>query len=186
MFQIYFMFWFFRTLLASTHVNHNIYITEVKTGKCVHSLIGHRRTPWCVTFHPTISGLIASGCLDGEVRIWDLHVSISFSLRVKCRHVYDGVVNARGVTYLVLGTAPDWGGSLSSKIVGSLTKREPFVLSQTPCWILLRTCCETVLKYVWERFLLRFLFVLGHTWYCSGSTGCVQGSYCQGLVGVLP
>uniref|UniRef100_A0A2I3HHA3 Autophagy and beclin 1 regulator 1 n=1 Tax=Nomascus leucogenys TaxID=61853 RepID=A0A2I3HHA3_NOMLE len=63
----------FVTLLASTHVNHNIYITEVKTGKCVHSLIGHRRTPWCVTFHPTISGLIASGCLDGEVRIWDLH-----------------------------------------------------------------------------------------------------------------
>ncbi|XP_020865457.1 activating molecule in BECN1-regulated autophagy protein 1 isoform X3 [Phascolarctos cinereus] len=62
-----------RTLMASTHVNHNIYITEVKTGKCVHSLVGHRRTPWCVTFHPTIPGLIASGCLDGEVRIWDLH-----------------------------------------------------------------------------------------------------------------
>nr|XP_033784331.1 activating molecule in BECN1-regulated autophagy protein 1 isoform X2 [Geotrypetes seraphini] len=62
-----------RTLLASTHVNHNIYITEVKTGRCVHSLVGHRRTPWCVTFHPTIPGLIASGCLDGEVRIWDLH-----------------------------------------------------------------------------------------------------------------
>ncbi|KAL8169624.1 UNVERIFIED_CONTAM: Activating molecule in BN1-regulated autophagy protein 1 [Gekko kuhli] len=55
-----------RTLMASTHVNHNIYITEVKTGKCVHSLVGHRRTPWCVTFHPTIPGLIASGCLDGE------------------------------------------------------------------------------------------------------------------------
>uniref|UniRef100_A0A3B4EK66 Uncharacterized protein n=1 Tax=Pygocentrus nattereri TaxID=42514 RepID=A0A3B4EK66_PYGNA len=62
-----------RTLMASTHVNHNIYITEVKTGKCVHSLVGHRRTPWCLTFHPTIPGLIASGCLDGEVRIWDLH-----------------------------------------------------------------------------------------------------------------
>ncbi|XP_018424399.1 PREDICTED: activating molecule in BECN1-regulated autophagy protein 1, partial [Nanorana parkeri] len=63
----------YRTLLASTHVNHNIYITEVKTGRCIHSLVGHRRTPWCVTFHPTIPGLIASGCLDGEVRIWDLH-----------------------------------------------------------------------------------------------------------------
>ncbi|XP_046889543.1 activating molecule in BECN1-regulated autophagy protein 1B isoform X1 [Hypomesus transpacificus] len=62
-----------RTLMASTHVNHNIYITEVKTGKCLHSLVGHRRTPWCVTFHPTIPGLLASGCLDGEVRIWDLH-----------------------------------------------------------------------------------------------------------------
>lgn len=65
-----------RTLMASTHVNHNIYITEVKTGKCLHSLVGHRRTPWCVTFHPTIPGLVASGCLDGEVRIWDLHVSV--------------------------------------------------------------------------------------------------------------
>ncbi|XP_057693463.1 activating molecule in BECN1-regulated autophagy protein 1B [Corythoichthys intestinalis] len=62
-----------RTLMASTHVNHNIYITDVKTGKCLHSLVGHRRTPWCVTFHPTIPGLVASGCLDGEVRIWDLH-----------------------------------------------------------------------------------------------------------------
>uniref|UniRef100_A0A8C2QA32 Autophagy/beclin-1 regulator 1a n=1 Tax=Cyprinus carpio TaxID=7962 RepID=A0A8C2QA32_CYPCA len=62
-----------RSLMASTHVNHNIYITEVKTGKCVHSLVGHRRTPWCLTFHPSIPGLIASGCLDGEVRIWDLH-----------------------------------------------------------------------------------------------------------------
>lgn len=66
-----------RNLVASTHVNHNIYITDVKTGKCLHSLVGHRRTPWCVTFHPTIPGLVASGCLDGEVRIWDLHVSIS-------------------------------------------------------------------------------------------------------------
>lgn len=63
--------------MASTHVNHNIYITDVKTGKCLHSLVGHRRTPWCLTFHPTIPGLVASGCLDGEVRIWDLHVSTS-------------------------------------------------------------------------------------------------------------
>lgn len=73
-----------RTLMASTHVNHNIYITEVKTGKCVHSLVGHRRTPWCVTFHPTIPGLIASGCLDGEVRIWDLHVSLSWNSYTFC------------------------------------------------------------------------------------------------------
>lgn len=47
-----------RTLLASTHVNHNIYITEVKTGKCIHSLIGppnslvchfpsHHLRPYC-------------------------------------------------------------------------------------------------------------------------------------------
>lgn len=71
--------------MASTHVNHNIYITEVKTGKCLHSLVGHRRTPWCVTFHPTIPGLVASGCLDGEVRIWDLHVSITECCNRQCR-----------------------------------------------------------------------------------------------------
>ncbi|TRY85797.1 hypothetical protein DNTS_014598 [Danionella cerebrum] len=63
-----------RSLMASTHVNHNIYITEVTTGKCVRSLVGHRRTPWCLTFHPCVPGLLASGCLDGEVRIWDLHL----------------------------------------------------------------------------------------------------------------
>lgn len=76
--------------MASTHVNHNIYITEVQTGRCLHSLVGHRRTPWCVTFHPTIPGLVASGCLDGEVRIWDLHVSHLPCLAVcvcVCAHV---------------------------------------------------------------------------------------------------
>ena len=30
------------------------------------------RTPWCVAFHPSHEGLLASGCLGGHVRIWDL------------------------------------------------------------------------------------------------------------------
>ena len=38
----------------------------------VHTLKGHPRTPWCVAFHPTHKGLLASGCLDGHVRVWDL------------------------------------------------------------------------------------------------------------------
>lgn len=106
--RTHFVLWFSRTLLASTHVNHNIYITEVKTGKCVHSLIGHRRTPWCVTFHPTISGLIASGCLDGEVRIWDLHVSISFPWSQR-QAVYSDMTHSRGETGLVFRAAPHQG-----------------------------------------------------------------------------
>lgn len=57
-----------KKLMASTHGDHNVYVTEVKTGKCVQILKGHPRTPWCVAFHPSHSGLIASGCLGGQVR----------------------------------------------------------------------------------------------------------------------
>ncbi|XP_045598580.2 uncharacterized protein [Procambarus clarkii] len=58
--------------VASTHGDHNIYVSEVKTGHCICTLEGHPRTPWCVAFHPASNEIIASGCLGGEVRVWDL------------------------------------------------------------------------------------------------------------------
>ncbi|KAK4321100.1 hypothetical protein Pmani_008084 [Petrolisthes manimaculis] len=58
--------------VASTHGDHNIYVTEVKTGACICTLEGHPRTPWCVAFHPAHNNIVASGCLGGEVRVWDL------------------------------------------------------------------------------------------------------------------
>ncbi|XP_047481450.1 uncharacterized protein LOC125033914 isoform X2 [Penaeus chinensis] len=58
--------------VASTHGDHNIYVSEVKTGRCICTLEGHPRTPWCVAFHPASNEIIASGCLGGEVRVWDL------------------------------------------------------------------------------------------------------------------
>ncbi|CAL4061272.1 unnamed protein product, partial [Meganyctiphanes norvegica] len=58
--------------VASTHGDHNIYVSEVKTGECICTLEGHPRTPWCVAFHPSSNQIIASGCLGGEVRVWDL------------------------------------------------------------------------------------------------------------------
>ena len=61
-----------RDLMASTHGDHNIYVSSVSNGKCVRTLKGHPRTPWCVAFHPTRKGLLASGCLGGHVRLWDL------------------------------------------------------------------------------------------------------------------
>ena len=33
---------------------------------------GHPRTPWCLAFHPSLHNILASGCLAGEVRVWDL------------------------------------------------------------------------------------------------------------------
>ncbi|VEN49823.1 unnamed protein product [Callosobruchus maculatus] len=58
--------------VASTHGNHNIYVTDIKSGKNIKTLVGHPRTPWCIAFHPTSDQIIASGCLGGQVRIWDL------------------------------------------------------------------------------------------------------------------
>ncbi|XP_043465249.1 probable WRKY transcription factor protein 1 isoform X3 [Leptopilina heterotoma] len=60
------------TKVASTHGNHNIYITDLTTGKNIRILSGHPRTPWCIAFHPSSSEILASGCLGGQVRVWDL------------------------------------------------------------------------------------------------------------------
>lgn len=58
---------------ASSHGDHTVRVTHVLTGKCTHILTGHPRTPWCLAFNPASDDILASGCLGGEVRIWDLH-----------------------------------------------------------------------------------------------------------------
>ena len=63
------------TKVASCHGDHNVYICDVANGKVVQTLTGHPRTPWCVVFHPTQNDVLASGCLAGHVRVWDLNVS---------------------------------------------------------------------------------------------------------------
>lgn len=60
------------TKMASAHGNHSVYITDVATRKNVKILSGHPRTPWCIAFHPAFNHILASGCLGGQVRIWDL------------------------------------------------------------------------------------------------------------------
>ncbi|XP_074661706.1 activating molecule in BECN1-regulated autophagy protein 1B-like [Tubulanus polymorphus] len=58
--------------IISTHGDHTVRVTDAVTGRCIHVLSGHPRTPWTATFHPSSNTLLASGCLDGDVRIWDL------------------------------------------------------------------------------------------------------------------
>ncbi|GBP66568.1 Activating molecule in BECN1-regulated autophagy protein 1 [Eumeta japonica] len=60
------------TKVASTHGNHNVYVSELASGKHVQILKGHPRTPWCIAFHPSHTQLIGSGCLGGQVRVWAL------------------------------------------------------------------------------------------------------------------
>ena len=58
--------------LASSHGDHSLRISEVKSGRCLHVLKGHPRSVWNVVFHPSYPHLVASGCLEGIVKIWDL------------------------------------------------------------------------------------------------------------------
>ena len=74
---MYFNF-YYRTKVASTHGDHSVRVTDIATGKCLHTLRGHPRTPWSIAYHPSYSNIVASGCLGGQVRIWDLYVSYLF------------------------------------------------------------------------------------------------------------
>ena len=58
--------------MATTHGDHTIKIIHFATGKVVKTLVGHPRTPWTVKFHPKLNNIVASGCLAGEVKVWDL------------------------------------------------------------------------------------------------------------------
>lgn len=58
--------------VASTHGDHRIYICDLNTGKLLDTLKGHPKTPWCLAWHPINRDILASGCLAGEVRVWDL------------------------------------------------------------------------------------------------------------------
>ena len=57
-------------LIASTHGDHTVKLIDCRTGACLRTLTGHRRTPWVVRFHPTNPDVLASGSLDHEVRLW--------------------------------------------------------------------------------------------------------------------
>lgn len=57
--------------LASTHGDHTVKLVDVMRAKITATLQGHPRTPWTVKFHPTEPHIVASGCLGGELRIWD-------------------------------------------------------------------------------------------------------------------
>ncbi|XP_061368594.1 uncharacterized protein LOC133311554 isoform X2 [Gastrolobium bilobum] len=61
--------------LASTHGDHTVKIIDCETGNCLKVLVGHRRTPWVVRFHPLHRQILASGSLDQEVRLWDTNTS---------------------------------------------------------------------------------------------------------------
>ncbi|KAK9795580.1 hypothetical protein WJX73_006789 [Symbiochloris irregularis] len=59
------------SMLASTHGDHTVKLTCLRQCCCIKTLVGHRRTPWVVRFHPLRPNILVSGSLDYEVRVWD-------------------------------------------------------------------------------------------------------------------
>ena len=60
------------TLFATSHGDHAIRIYSVAAGKTIAVLEGHTRTPWTLCFHSQLPHLLVSGCLNGELRVWDV------------------------------------------------------------------------------------------------------------------
>lgn len=87
--------------MASSHGNHNVYVTDVKTGRNLNTLTGHPRTPWCIAFHPSSNQILASGCLGGQVRVWDLHVS-------ETDFFHDSTVESLTTSYLTSVLIAGW------------------------------------------------------------------------------
>uniref|UniRef100_A0A7S2P0E3 Anaphase-promoting complex subunit 4 WD40 domain-containing protein n=1 Tax=Leptocylindrus danicus TaxID=163516 RepID=A0A7S2P0E3_9STRA len=75
--------------LASTHGDHTVKITCCATGRLIQSMEGHPRTPWTVKFHPSDSGICASGCLGHQVRVWDTKEGVC----LKMVRLYSAVIS---------------------------------------------------------------------------------------------
>ncbi|GFN92441.1 activating molecule in becn1-regulated autophagy protein 1 [Plakobranchus ocellatus] len=110
---------------ASTHGDHTVRVTDILTGKCTHILTGHPRTPWCLAFNPVSDDILASGCLGGEVRIWDLHGGGSEVLH----NPNEGQV----ITSLAFSPAGDAVvfATLNKVYFWAWTRSKPFAVTQT-------------------------------------------------------
>lgn len=84
------------SILASTHGDHTVKIICYETGTCLKVLSGHRRTPWVVRFHPFHQGILASGSLDHEVRLWDANTAQSLGSRDFNRPIASIAFHAQG------------------------------------------------------------------------------------------
>jgi activator-of-BECN1-regulated-autophagy protein 1 len=63
--------------MASGHTsrNHEVFVHQlVPEAHVFNKLIGHPRTPWCLTFDPSCAFILYSGCLGGVVRKWNVKV----------------------------------------------------------------------------------------------------------------
>ncbi|THD22424.1 Activating molecule in BECN1-regulated autophagy protein 1 [Fasciola hepatica] len=59
-------------LLAAAHGDRSVAVYCASTGALLAKCVGHERSPWTLAFHPCQPHLLASGCLGGNIRLWNL------------------------------------------------------------------------------------------------------------------
>lgn len=116
-------------MLASTHGDHTVKVIDCETGNCLKVLVGHRRTPWVVRFHPLHGQILASGSLDQEVRLWDADTSNRIRSHIFYRPIASLAFHANGEIIAVASGHKlfmwpyDNGGQASSPVVVLKTRR---------------------------------------------------------------
>ena len=59
--------------MASAHGSHDIVAFTLLPRCRLHRVLsGSTRSPWCLAFHPRCAPILATGCLGGVVRVWNL------------------------------------------------------------------------------------------------------------------
>ncbi|KAG9508724.1 Activating molecule in BECN1-regulated autophagy protein 1, partial [Fragariocoptes setiger] len=113
--------------VASTHGDHRIYICDLITGKLLETLEGHPRTPWCLAWHPINKEILASGCLAGEVRVWDLRSKACETWTTEQNSVIASLAFHPRDRVLVIATSNEihfWDWSLSKPFATASTSYE--------------------------------------------------------------
>ena len=68
------------SLLAVGSVNDSfVRLLDIRSGASSHSLVGHEEGVTCLEWSPTSNVIVASGSLDGTIRLWDVRKSGSRS-----------------------------------------------------------------------------------------------------------
>lgn len=62
-------------LVACATQHPAVRLVDLRSGASTHSLAGHHRAILSVAWHPNIDHILASGCVDGTVRLWDIRKS---------------------------------------------------------------------------------------------------------------
>ena len=63
--------------MASGHVDHTVSVYSVDARiRHTRAMVGHTRTPWTLTFDPTDSSVLYSGCLAGQIYKWNVKVCV--------------------------------------------------------------------------------------------------------------
>ncbi|KAI9640093.1 hypothetical protein NHQ30_011495 [Ciborinia camelliae] len=62
-------------LVACATQHPTVRLVDLRSGASTHSLAGHNWALLSVAWHPKVDHILASGCVDGTIRLWDIRKS---------------------------------------------------------------------------------------------------------------